>query len=61
MGLHMQSELVRFGAGGQAAKRYTAVYCDDDIGEYAGGPGALLWHSYGSTQLSGNTIRHMLY
>ena len=29
------SEVV-WAIGGQAAKRYTAVYCDDGLGEYAG-------------------------
>ncbi len=33
-----QSE-VAWAIGGQAAKRYTAVYCDDGLGEYAGGLG----------------------
>lgn len=33
-----QSEVV-WAIGGQAAKRYTAVYCDDGLGEYAGGLG----------------------
>lgn len=32
------SEVV-WAIGGQAAKRYTAVYCDDGLGEYAGGLG----------------------